>query len=58
MDEDFSEWSLSELRQRTALVQEFDQLADDIVSKAIEMTQSYEVTEEIEYVPVTRLRLA
>lgn len=58
MDEDFSEWSLSELRQRTALVQEFDQLADDIVSKAIEMTQSYEVMEEIEYVPITRLRLA
>ena len=58
MNEDFSEWSLSELQQRTALLQEFDQLADDIVSKAIEMAQTYEVTEEIEYVPVTRLRLA
>lgn len=57
-DEDFEEWSLWELRQRTALVQEFDRLADDIVSAAIEMARTYKVTEEIEYVPVSRLRLA
>lgn len=57
-DEDFEEWSLWELKRRTALVQEFDQLADDIVSAAVEMARTYEVTEEIEYVPVSRLRLA
>lgn len=57
-DEDFEEWTLWELQQRTTLVQEFDQLADDIVSAAVEMAQTREVTEEIEYVPVSRLRLA
>lgn len=57
-DEDFSEWSLWELQQRTALVQEFDRLADDIVAAAVHMAQTREVTEEIEYVPVSRLRLA
>ncbi len=56
--EDFSEWSLSELQQRTALVQEFDRLADDIASRAIELAQTCDVAEDIEYVPVTRLRLA
>lgn len=57
-DKDFSEWSLSELRQRTELVQEFDKLADAIASRAVELARSCEVTEEIEYVPVTRLCLA
>lgn len=57
-DEDFSEWSMRELQQRTALVQEFDKLADAIVSKAVYMAHTYKVVEEIEYVPVTQLRLA
>lgn len=56
--EDFSEWTIWELRQRTTLVQEFDRLADDIVAMAVSMAHTYKVTEVIEYVPVTKLRLA
>lgn len=57
-DEDFGEWPMDELRQRTELVQEFDRLADTIVSEAVNLAQTYKVVEETEYVPVTRLRLA
>ena len=49
---------MDELRQRTELVQEFDRLADAIVSEAVNLAQTYKVVEETEYVPVTRLRLA
>lgn len=56
--EDFGEWSMEELRQRTVLVQEFDQLADAITSMAVHLAQSCKVVEETDYVPVSRLRLA
>lgn len=57
-DEDFSDWSLHKLKERVTLVQEFDQLADDIVTRALEMTEEYSVVEEVVYVPATRLVLA
>lgn len=57
-DEEFGEWSKEELRQRTTLVQEFDRLADAIVSEAVYMAHTYKVVEETEYMPVSRLRLA
>ena len=54
MDEDYEEWSLSELRARVKLVQELDSLADDLVSQAIRMANEYDVAEEEYYVPQTR----
>lgn len=54
MDEDYEEWSLSELRERVKLVQELDSLADDLVSQAIRMANEYDVVEEEYFVPQTR----
>ena len=54
MDEDYEEWSLSELRERVKLVQELDCLADDLVSQAIRMANEYDVVEEEYFVPQTR----
>lgn len=54
MDEDYEEWSLSELRDRVKLVQELDSLADDLVSQAIRMASEYDVVEEECFVPKTR----
>lgn len=54
MDEDYEEWSLSELRERVKLVQELDGLADDLVSQAIRMANEYDVVEEEYFVPQTR----
>lgn len=54
MDEDYEEWSLSELRERVKLVQELDSLADDLVSRAIRMANEYDVVEEEYYVPQTQ----
>ena len=54
MDEDYDEWSLSDLRSRVKLVQELDSLADAIVSQAIHLANAYEVVEEEYFVPQTR----
>ena len=54
MDDDYEEWSLSELRDRVKLVQELDSLADDLVSQAIHMANEYDVVEDEHYVPQTR----
>lgn len=54
MDEDYEEWSLSELRERVKLVQELDSLADDLASQAIRMANEYDVVEEEYFVPQTR----
>lgn len=58
MDEDFEDWSLYELKQRTALVQEFDWLADNIVAEALYIAQTLSVEEQIVYIPTTRRVLA
>lgn len=54
MDEDFEDWSMDELRDRVTLVQEFDKLADDIVSEAVWLAENYDVVEEKDYVLETR----
>lgn len=58
MDEDFEDWSIYELKQRTELVQEFDSLADDIVAEALYIARKHSVEERIVYVPTKELVLA
>lgn len=53
--ENFDDWELSELRERTELVQEFDQLADDIVTAGLYLAQDFTVQEQVVYVPTTEL---
>lgn len=54
MDEDFESWSMDELKERVKLIQEFDKLADDIVSEAIYMAENFKIEEETVYIPQTR----
>jgi len=54
MGEDFSDWEMGQLRERVKLVQEFDQLADDIVQEAIYIAQNYEIQDETYTVEKTR----
>ncbi len=54
MDEDFEGWSLEELRERVKLVQEFDALADKIVSEVRYMAENCSVREEVYYEQKTR----
>lgn len=58
MEDDFEEWSVSELRARVKLVQELDSLADELVSQAISMAKAYDIVEEEYLVPQTRRVLA
>lgn len=51
----FEDWSLWELKQRTKLVQSFDKLADDIVTEALSMAESYTAEEEMVHVPMPRM---
>lgn len=53
-DEDFEDWSMSDLKERAKLVQEFDQLCDDILATVINMVDNYHVEEEEILVPQTR----
>ena len=53
MYEDFSNWSLSEIRERVELVQDFDKLCSDIVSAYIETCRNYRISEEEILVPKT-----
>jgi len=53
MDEDFRDWGIEELRQRVKLVQEFDQLADNIISEYIHTCRNYRITQEEIFVPET-----
>jgi hypothetical protein len=53
-DEDFSEWSVDDLRDRVKLVQEFDKLADDIVAEVINLATNYVVGEEVYTAQKTR----
>ncbi len=58
MNEDFEDWTLADLRGRTELVQEFDRLADDIVSEGLYMAENKTVVERTIYVPTTELVFA
>jgi len=51
--EDFVDWTLSEIRQRVELVQDFDRLCDDIVSAFIDTCKNYRITEEEILIPKT-----
>jgi hypothetical protein len=51
MHEEFEGWTLSELRERVELVQEFDKLTDSIVNEYIQLCQNYRITEEEILVP-------
>ncbi len=53
MYEDFEGWTLSELRERVELVQDFDRLCSDIVSAYCETCKNYRITEEEILVPKT-----
>jgi hypothetical protein len=53
MHEDFEDWTLSEIRERVELVQDFDKLSDEIVSAFIDICRNYRITEEEILVPKT-----
>ena len=54
MDEDFEEWSLSDLRERVRLVQDLDALADQMVALGVQMAKDYSVVEVEISVPQTQ----
>lgn len=54
MDEDFEEWSLSDLRERVRLVQDLDALADQMVALGVQMAKDYSVMEVEISVPQTQ----
>lgn len=56
-NEDFEDWSMSDLRDRVRLVQELNQLADKMVAEAVYFTQCYNVEEEEYYIPQKRMVL-
>ncbi|MCK4887445.1 MAG: hypothetical protein KAS96_08665 [Planctomycetes bacterium] len=51
--EDFEDWTLSALRERVELIQDFDRLCDDITAAYIDLCRNYRVTEEEIFVPKT-----
>ena len=53
MHEDFEDWTLSTIRERVELVQDFDRLCDEIVSAFIDICRNYRITEEEILVPKT-----
>jgi hypothetical protein len=53
MGEDFEGWSLSELRQRVELVQEFDKLSDSIVDEYVSICRNYRIIDEEILIPQT-----
>ena len=53
MYEDFEGRTLSEIRQRVELVQDFDQLCEDIVNEYIDTCRNYRISEEEILVPKT-----
>lgn len=53
MYEDFEGWTLSEIRERVELVQNFDRLCAEIVAAYIDICRNYRITEEEILVPKT-----
>ena len=51
--EDFSDWTLSEIRSRVELVQDFDRLCDSIAAEYIDLCKNYRIAEEEILVPKT-----
>ncbi len=50
---DFDGWTLSDLRERVELVQDFDMLSDDLVAAYFDICRNYRITEEEILVPKT-----
>ena len=53
MYEDFDGWTLSQLRERVELVQDFDRLCSAIVSEYCDTCRNYRIAEEEILVPKT-----
>jgi len=53
MCEDFEGWTLSELRERVELVQDFDKLSNEIFAHYVDICKNYRITEEEVLVPKT-----
>ena len=53
MYEDFEGWTLSQLRERVELVQDFDKLCDDIMAEFLDICRNYRIVEEEILVPKT-----
>ncbi|MFH1614657.1 MAG: hypothetical protein ABIG61_06205 [Planctomycetota bacterium] len=53
MHENFENMTLSDIRERVELVQDFDRLCDDIVLAFVNMCRNYRITEEEILVPKT-----
>jgi hypothetical protein len=53
MHEDFEDWTVSDLRGRVELVQDFDRLCDDIATTYLNLCRNYRVAEEEILVPKT-----
>jgi len=53
VDEDFADWTLSEIRERVELVQDFDRLCESIVKSYIGVCRDYRIAEEEILVPKT-----
>ena len=49
--EDFADCTLSEIRERVELVQDFDRLCEEIATAYIEICRNYRITEEEILVP-------
>lgn len=54
-NEDFEEWSIEELRERTRLVEAFDKLCDDIRDIFIDYVKSVKIETVTEMVPITKI---
>jgi len=51
--ENFEDMTLSEIRERVELIQDFDRLCDDIASEFFDLCRNYRITEEEIFVPKT-----
>jgi hypothetical protein len=54
MENDFTDFTMYELRERVKLVQAFDKVTDDILTMAVGMCENCIVEDEIYYIPKTR----
>jgi len=52
-DKDYDDWSMSSLRERVVLVQDFDRLCDDVVGEVIYCCEHYNIIEKEITVPKT-----
>ena len=54
MDEDFSDWTMDDLRARVEIVEDFDKLCDQIIQTAVYLSENFEIEEETYTVENTR----